>query len=225
MKSVQELAIMPTLPVFRTQPIIQVLQNKKAKDDIDVAHELSKTPFVKTVLHNNLASWAEQAKEKLAAVLGYPQYRHISEKKLHPTERLTARFVCTKCSQVGKKRAADGCLDFQGVCGHRCARLSKKQKAKEEWKAEQFLPDEKVRLSDFARISTSDGSRSPQAIKAVKVVLELIKVSEEDPVSLTAVEAIGNRLLCSSCTAPIVMDFSCVVRIWTCCYYLPVFNH
>jgi len=73
------------------------------------------------------------------------------------------------------------------------------------------LPDEKVRLSDVARISTFDGSRSPQAIKAVKVVLELIKVSEEDPVSLTAVEAIGNRLLCNSCTAPIVMDFSCVI--------------
>ncbi|TDL28712.1 hypothetical protein BD410DRAFT_760244 [Rickenella mellea] len=188
LKSTKEIGIMPIYPIFRTQPIIKVLRDRKTGTALDITKELTRTPVVKEVLQNELKDWSQNAKIKLSEVLGYANYRSTSDNKLHPVDRLTARFQCTKCMKVGKKRTIEQTLDFQAVCGHQCPNLSKRERSKYQWQADQFSPDTK-------------------AITVAREILKLCQVNETDPNSINTVHTMRERFRCDSCATPVLMDF------------------
>lgn len=152
--------ILPTLAEFRKQPIIAALQQKPGTEDrMDISRELKSSKLVESTLRQSLETWREEAREKLAGALGFPGWKTASKTKLHPVDRGTALFICRKCNpqrdgNEHKKKSLPQSLDFAGVCGHRCPALSKKQRYRELWTVEQFVPDQKVR-SD---VQSGDGS-------------------------------------------------------------------
>lgn len=80
----------------------------------------------------------------LGATLGFPKWKSASKIKLHPVDRLTARFKCTKCDKESYKFYPEGCLNFSAACEHVCPRLDWNKKTREHWTADQFVKDEKV---------------------------------------------------------------------------------
>ncbi len=144
MKSVKKNANLPTFTVFRNLPIVQALQNKNSQTTttIDVGKELLGSSTLQTLLQDNLANWTEQVKEKFAAILACPPFVPVSEKKLHPSDRLTARLLCSICLKKKSGRVAS--LDLKEARAHRCKNMTKKQKARYMWKVESFIADTKV---------------------------------------------------------------------------------
>ena len=97
-------------------------------------------------LEGELGTWREKAREGLSATLGYPNWKTASTKILHPVDRVTARFLCKRCSKLPVRYRDDECFDFRGACLHQCPLTKKEQRAKIPWKAEIFVKDEKVRI-------------------------------------------------------------------------------
>lgn len=156
LKSSKLYPVMPPLSDFRELPIMKYLANRDsaAKTDIDVEHELRQSTAVQNMLRDDLRNWTERAEDRLGAILGYPGYRLLSRKKLHPVYRVTARFTCQRCNNSSitggnaarsqKQRVGEGSMDFEMACSHVCFGLSKKRRLNYRWSAEQFVPDEKV---------------------------------------------------------------------------------
>ena len=133
-------AILPTLNVFREQQTIVKLQDKHSTVLKDIAEKL-KTPFVQQAIYSNLSVWEDKAARRLTDILGYSTG---ATNTLRPIDRLTARFICSKCSRNSRGKRELPSLDFREACAHMCPHLTKKQKAKTRWTAEQFEPDHKV---------------------------------------------------------------------------------
>ena len=86
---------MPHVQEFRQLPVVKIYEKpgagtSKSLDD----------PFVTSVLAENLDQWRNSARAALAAVLGFPGWKAMSKKKLHPVDRLTARLRCQRCDRV-----------------------------------------------------------------------------------------------------------------------------
>lgn len=144
---------LPSLSAFRDLPVISMIQTtERTKATSSVADVLQTNPVMADLLKNQLTKWAEKAKQDLGAVLGFPKnWKNASKNVLHPVERVTGRFVCTRCKRVDVKYRSDGCLDFAGACRHECGvgnekkgRIRKGKKAK--WDSSIFVKDEKVHL-------------------------------------------------------------------------------
>ncbi|KAJ7512674.1 hypothetical protein B0H11DRAFT_1946827 [Mycena galericulata] len=190
-------APLPSLAVFRAMPILDLLQSasasmpsephaKSKKKTPGVAHELQKDTLIRQLLTSELARWRKSAEAGLGAALGIPEWKTARSNKLHPCARLTARWNCGTCSKVARPYKWDECLDYEGVCKHEC------QKGKKStWKVEQFVKDEK-------------------ACTAMTKVVKLCGINAEDPDSFKALDDIGPRILCLSCSAAIVMRPSSV---------------
>jgi len=106
-------------------------------------------------------------------------------------ERLTGRFVCTRCQRVDVKYRNDGCLDFAGACRHECGvgnekkgRIRKGKKWK--WDPSMFARDEK-------------------AIKVLKSCLELSGYAEDRDGGNYLLK-VGCGVVCNSCDLPMVID-------------------
>ena len=142
--------VLPTLSEFRKLSVMKVMQGKASDKDAGVGKELKDSKLVNELLTENLKQWREEARSALAGVLGFPGWKSASKKKLHPVDRLTARFICKKCSSKGRGGER---LTFAEACGHHCAGLNKKQRARETWSASLFEPDAKVlAISIFWRL-------------------------------------------------------------------------
>ncbi|TFK49102.1 hypothetical protein OE88DRAFT_465427 [Heliocybe sulcata] len=187
MKSAGVQQPMPSLLEFHRLPVIKALESS-APQEPTVDEQLKDEAFLKDTLEKDLQKWRERARARLAAVLGFPDWNTTSNIKLHPVDRLTARFVCKLCRKVAKKYEELGNLDFAGACAHMCPHLDKRQRAKYVWKPEQFAPDEK-------------------AIRAIKQLLQQQHLDSEDPDSALMIRGIEPKILCLSCDAAIVMDF------------------
>ncbi|KAH8120450.1 hypothetical protein DFH11DRAFT_1739563 [Phellopilus nigrolimitatus] len=185
-------SVLPTLQVFREQLIIKALQTNRQKDPKDVTEKL-KDPTVKSMIGDNLAAWREKARNDFSTILGFENYQAISDRKLHPVERLTARFLCTKCVCSTIKDHEVPSLDFKAACGHSCPHLNKKQRSKEKWSAGYFVPDS----------------------KAIKVTMDLFtqqNISVEERSSTGASSSFGDRIQCKSCDGIVVMNFEAMQR-------------
>jgi hypothetical protein len=143
LRSEQVAKPLPSLLTFRKLPIVHSLQSKAASASI-VPQSIQGSPLVLALLQDELETWREQARSDLGAALGYPGWKTPSSTKLHPVDRLTARFQCQNCQTVAVKYQEDGCLDFAGACAHQCIRPKDKRKAKLVWIANQFVKDDKV---------------------------------------------------------------------------------
>ncbi|KAJ6488029.1 hypothetical protein C8R45DRAFT_264013 [Mycena sanguinolenta] len=182
---------LPSLAAFRAMPVLDLLQspsgvawapNVKAKVS-GVAHELQHETLVKQILTSELTRWRKSAEDELGATLGIPEWKTARNNKLHPVARLTARWNCGKCGNLPGAYKWDGCLDYLGVCKHECSKSKKKES---NWKAENFVKDDK-------------------AINAMIKLVHLCGIDAEDPSSFKVLQGIGPRILCLSCPAPIVM--------------------
>ncbi|KAK1221576.1 hypothetical protein PQX77_015589 [Marasmius sp. AFHP31] len=174
---------LPTLEVFRELPIIAQLQ-KNAKPNINLDNEL-KSSVITSLLHAQLEEWREKAMDHLLTLLGLPTgWKSASKNKLHPTQRVTARFRCGRCTRIEMRNREDECLDLAGVCAHTCE-ASKKGRIP-QWKIENFVKDEK-------------------AIDAMKKVIALCDVNPEDSSSIGVLKAFGHKIVCQSCDAVIIM--------------------
>ncbi|CCL99618.1 uncharacterized protein FIBRA_01636 [Fibroporia radiculosa] len=191
LKSSEKKQVLPSLQEFRNLSVMKVLVNKSTSGDLGIANELKNSKLVDALLKDNIEKWVDGAKAALAGVLGFPGWKSASKKKLHPVERLTARFRCKKCDKVSKKYSEEGCLDFAGACEHVCPHLSTQQRAKETWSADRFEAD-------------------VQAISTVEKILALHKIAAESPDSTTAL--LNSMVTCLACPAPISMNFRTATR-------------
>ncbi len=87
--------VMPHVQEFRQLPVVKIYE----KPGVGDLKSLS-DPFVTSVLAENLDQWRNSARAALAAVLGFPGWKTMSKKKLHPVDRLTSRFRCQRCDTV-----------------------------------------------------------------------------------------------------------------------------
>ncbi|KAI0763106.1 hypothetical protein BD413DRAFT_215713 [Trametes elegans] len=93
---------LPSLPEFRSLPVVEAVEGSTTPRDPKLSN-----PFVASVLKGNLEQWLDNARTALAAVLGFPGWKTMSKRKLHPVDRLTARFRCKKCDAAGKDTGLD----------------------------------------------------------------------------------------------------------------------
>lgn len=135
--------VLPTLREFRKLPVVKIFE--AAPSGAGVETRSMRDSFIKSVLDENLAQWREAARTALAGVLGFPGWKNLSRRKLHPVDRLTARFRCQRCDKVGQGRNVnDGGMDFAAACEHVCLHVSKKRSSSERWSAERFAVDQRV---------------------------------------------------------------------------------
>ncbi|KAF5371587.1 hypothetical protein D9758_003510 [Tetrapyrgos nigripes] len=224
LRATKQLLPLPTLETFRQLPIMRQLQtsprphlstgatatgtpgnSQSTSPSLEATLDNSlKSPIITSLLTSQLAEWRESVKSSLAQTLGFPKdWKSADPRKLHPVDRVTARFICGGvggCGRISMAFKEDECLDFVGVCGHVCSRPSsgpgsegKKEKKKEKpFNGKRFVKDEK-------------------AINAMNKVLNACGISDDDPLSLNELENIKFRILCTSCDARIVMDVNSVI--------------
>ncbi|PBK94947.1 hypothetical protein ARMGADRAFT_1078816 [Armillaria gallica] len=178
---------LPPLASFRKIPIIHTIQITPPSPEFDVAKQLQ-TTLVAALLKSELSAWRNQAKVALAATLGFANWKSASSKRVHPVDRINARFRCKKCAHIENKYKEDGCFDFFGVCSHQC---SKKLRGKQEWDATRFVKDDK-------------------ACAAITKLADITSINTESQESILAFEALEVRVLCNSCTAAIVLRPSAI---------------
>ena len=85
--------ILPNLKEFRNLPVVKVFEKTGPSR---AAGSGLRDAFVESVLEENLGQWRDAARAALAGVLGVPAWRSMSKRKLHPVDRLTARFRCRR---------------------------------------------------------------------------------------------------------------------------------
>ncbi|KAK0219942.1 hypothetical protein IW262DRAFT_1381403 [Armillaria fumosa] len=178
---------LPPLASFRKIPIIHTIQTTPPSPEFDVAKQLQ-TTLVASLLKSELSAWRSQAKVALAATLGFANWKSASSKRLHPVDRINARFRCKKCAHIENKYKEDGCFDFFGVCSHQC---SKNLSGKQEWNVTRFLKDDK-------------------ACAAMTQLADIASLNTESQESIVAFKGLDARVLCNSCTAAIVLQPSAV---------------
>jgi len=159
---------LPSLSAFRNLPVITMIQTtERTKVTKSIADVLQNNPIMADLLKTQLTKWTEKAKQDLGVVLGFPQnWKSANKNILHPVERLTGRFVCTRCERVDVKYRNDGCLDFAGACRHECGvgnekkgRIRKGKKWK--WDPSMFARDEKVGLFLSSCLTLRTNASSP----------------------------------------------------------------
>lgn len=156
---------MPSLHTFRTLPVVAMLQSSTSPDSGNIYETFKNDKKMKDLLSNQLKAWTDKAKRDLGALLGCPKnWRSASTKVLHPAERVTARYLCTKCERFDGRYRMQESLNFAGACSHECGDGSGKKARKVTkgkraiWNPENFVKDEKVFLffwgGDVASILT-----------------------------------------------------------------------
>ena len=88
-------AAIPNANEFRKLSVVKIYE----KPGVGEKRNL-RDPFVASILAENLDQWRDAARAALAAVLGFPGWKNLSKRKLHPVDRLTARFRCQRCDKV-----------------------------------------------------------------------------------------------------------------------------
>ncbi|KAI0729771.1 hypothetical protein C8Q72DRAFT_777268 [Fomitopsis betulina] len=94
--------VLPSLLDFRGLSVIKVLQGQPSDKETGIADELKDNKLVHDLLVDNLSQWREVARSTLAGILGFPGWKTASKTKLHPVDRLTARFICKSCSKQAR---------------------------------------------------------------------------------------------------------------------------
>ncbi|KAL5518868.1 hypothetical protein ACEPAH_551 [Sanghuangporus vaninii] len=187
-----EPVILPNLNVFRRQSMIKLLQNRRGSDPDKLASSLQH-PSTRRMIDDDLSFWSSKANFEFKKILGADDFFQISKKKLDPLDKLTARFICTRCLDHTSDESKIPPLNFREACAHQCKHLTKKQKGRATWSPKQFIPDQK-------------------AICATRKLLALLNVSEDARESLQKIDANHNRILCRDCDGKTVMNFRAMQR-------------
>lgn len=144
-RSAEPAKIMPTLQEFRKLPTVQLMEKNDSRIT-GIAKDLQHIT-VKSLLLHDLEIWEKDTQERLAETLGYKGWKSASSLKLHPTQRLTARFRCTRCDAAFPAgRFDDRGFTLSETCLHCCKPNNRKEKSKGVWSTELFVGDQKVKL-------------------------------------------------------------------------------
>ncbi|KAF8911292.1 hypothetical protein CPB85DRAFT_1435042 [Mucidula mucida] len=185
LRTKREMLPVPPFATFRKFRFIKTILNTPPSPAFNPSKQL-KTPLAKTLIASELTAWRMDAKEKLGEVLGYGTWKAASKTRLHPVERVNARFKCQRCHHFEQRYRDDGCFNFIGACSHQCRRADGTLK-NEPWSAERFVKDAK-------------------AVSAISKVLALSALRAESPESSVLFDAIGSRILCESCPGAIILQ-------------------
>ena len=209
-------SILPPLAAFRELPTIIMLQTSATPEDSqdsEVYHALVKDQKTRTRLESELKQWEKSARMQLGAILGYPHWTTSSDVVLHPCDRVTAWFRCTRCARLPRRHMNEECLDFAGACAHECVDLSKAQRrGSKAWDVGQFVKDDKA-IQHSNRIVTLSWIIL-QASAVMSRLLKLLGLDETHKETRIIVEKLGLRIICSSCEPPLFMGPGSVV-----CWY------
>ncbi|KAG2355419.1 hypothetical protein BDR07DRAFT_1426303 [Suillus spraguei] len=188
--------IVPSLYEFRKLSVMTTMQGSvtgSRPNSSGLAKDMKNSALVAELVAADLKTWMASTREKLTELLGFPKWRSASKTKLHPLDRITARFMCQGCGKVAKRYEKERCLDFAGVCAHECPIDDKKNKKPVDWSVDRFAKDEK-------------------ASNAVARLLALVGTTDEDANAHDTVKMLGARIQCLSCNhAFIVMDFPTLI--------------
>ncbi|KAG2131705.1 uncharacterized protein EDB93DRAFT_1177587 [Suillus bovinus] len=188
--------VVPTLHEFRKLSVMTTMQGSvtgSRPNSSGLAKDMKNSALIAELVAADLRTWMASAREKLSELLGFPKWRSASKTKLHPLDRITARFRCQGCGKVAKRYETERCLDFAGVCAHECPSNDKKDRKPVDWSVDRFIKDEK-------------------ASNAVARLLTLIGITDEDANACNTVKMLGAHIRCLSCEhAFIVMDFSTLI--------------
>ena len=137
--------IFPPLFEFRKITIVHVLQSEGPGKGEDIYGHLNKNALVAKLVQSGLTQWTEETKASFAALLGHPGWKKTNTRKLHPVERLNARFLCKRCNaRVVHNRWHCKGMSLAEVCNHQCLGLNKNERTKSAWRVDQFCVDERV---------------------------------------------------------------------------------
>ncbi|KAG1740787.1 uncharacterized protein EDB91DRAFT_1131442 [Suillus paluster] len=117
--------VVPSLYEFRKFPVMKTMQGSvtgSRPNSEGLAEDMKNSALVAELVTADLKSWMEPAREKLSELLGFPRWRSASKTKLHPLDRITARFRCQRCGKVAKT----------------------KDKKPVDWSVDRFVKDEKA---------------------------------------------------------------------------------
>lgn len=184
--------VVPSLYEFRKLSVMATMQGSVSgsrPNSSGLAKDMKNSALVAELVAADLKTWMASAREKLSELLGFPKWRSASKTRLHPLDRITARFRCRRCGKVAKRYEKERCLDFAGVCAHECPNDDKKARKPVDWSVDHFIKDEK-------------------ASNAVANLLTLVGITDEVADTCDTVKLLGARIRCLSCEhAFIVMDF------------------
>ncbi|KAG2118220.1 uncharacterized protein F5147DRAFT_260925 [Suillus discolor] len=188
--------VVPSLYEFRKLSVMTTMQGSvtgSRPNSNGLAKDMKNSALVAELVAADLKTWMASAREKLSELLGFPKWRSASKTKLHPLDRITARFMCQGCGKVAKRYEKERCLDFAGVCAHECPSNNKKDRKQVDWSVDRFVKDDK-------------------ASNAVARLLTLVGITDEDTSACNTVKVLGARIRCLSCEhAFIIMDFPTLI--------------
>ncbi|TFK26625.1 hypothetical protein FA15DRAFT_667321 [Coprinopsis marcescibilis] len=195
LQSSKQYPVLPSLTAFRQLPVITMLQTTDGEEKTQAEHvsnSLKSDAVLSNMLKTQINTWVGKAKDDLGVVMGEKKkWKSVSKAEVHPAERLSARYKCTRCQVIGNAYAEDGCFDFAGACTHDCSKPKQGKKNKNTWKWESksFVKDE----------------------KASAVIQHYISECKLKDKGLKSVEELGPSLkafvVCKSCPSPIIMQF------------------
>lgn len=152
---------LPSYPEFRRLPMVNTLVWKNTTEALaldgkkeTVSAELREDEVTRNHIQQNIDVWLHDKRKKLAQKLGdpYPSLP-VPSGFVHPVERTTAWFQCTKCNRVSKSLEGVTALSFANVCAHQCIGLPKKERLQGTWDVDWFEPDQKVRDAMHIKIA------------------------------------------------------------------------
>ncbi|KAJ3992895.1 hypothetical protein F5050DRAFT_1578711 [Lentinula boryana] len=186
LRALKQESPLPCLPSFRELPTIHQIQHSTSQSGKELDIALQSQP-IQALVHSELEKFHSDAKNALAATMGFSDWKSPSILKLHPADRLTARFRCRTCQRVEAKYQDCGSLDYEGAIMHLCSVTLDKPVSSMPFKAARFEKDTK-------------------AIAAISALLEVCGIPDDQKDSHRRLSAIGPRVVCLSCDAPIVME-------------------
>ncbi|KAG1794196.1 uncharacterized protein HD556DRAFT_1371547 [Suillus plorans] len=188
--------VVPSLYEFRKLSVMTTMQGSVTgprPNSSGLAKDMKNSALVAELVAADLKTWMASAREKLSELLGFPKWRSASKTKLHPLDRITARFMCQGCGKVAKRYEKERCLDFAGVCAHECPSNNKTDRKQVDWSVDRFVKDD-------------------EASNAVARLLTLVGITDEDTTARNTVKMLGARIRCLSCEhAFIIMDFPTLI--------------
>ncbi|KIJ11734.1 hypothetical protein PAXINDRAFT_15442 [Paxillus involutus ATCC 200175] len=128
--------VLPPLTVFCTLPSVRTLKgqpdpNTVPPENSDAMLDLKTSTLATSLITSDIRTWLVPVQSYLMGLLGYSGvWRSASKLKVAPLERVTARFLCGRCGELGRQYRRQGCLDLRGACSHICKRVKGKGTAK-----------------------------------------------------------------------------------------------
>ncbi|KAG8996197.1 hypothetical protein FRB90_012791 [Tulasnella sp. 427] len=198
--------VLPTLEAYRALPSISNIIHNPSIPPKGLRKKLRTDETLRKMIKLDLENEDARLRKVMSVRLGVKKKWKPAEGQdggtaaLHPLDRVTALFECTRCGADAKGNAVAHwtALTFADAVRHRCSRYLPKTKgdgsgkvaknSRVKWDAENFVPD-------------SSG------IAVVKFALGLAELSEETT-TWDEAHKIGRRWQCLTCPSKVTMHFS-----------------